>query len=169
MRNFERRAIVEADDNIVGDVSWPYLHNSRGERNAKFLARLKLKESQSDDDRTITVKRKVPPHRVKRPSERKPKKKLSRKSVLPAVVTCIDQILPTVSPSLIAQAQQCTVGVTKTVGITSPLCLPSDLTSSSQRNITGTSVTKLVRPFSISLQKIPLSHPPLLSTSSQCK
>ena len=177
----ERIAIVETDNVMDNNISvgWPYFHKT--DRSAKFLARLRMKDTRSIQGNTTIdmIKKK----KKKKITSRAPKGSLKKKLAGPSahkihppsyntIMSSTLKLLPTVSPSLITQAQKCAVGVTptNTFGIISPLKVhpPAgqspfvQLSSSSSRN-SSLSPTAQVKPFSITLHKIPLTRMPVLS------
>lgn len=172
----KKRAVIETDLRVDNTrVDWPYFH--RRDRNAKYKARLKLKDSfqsnQSEETHIKPQKKKKINSRASKPPV---KKHIQNKHSLdgvrdPSLVSysalmssALSKLLPEVSPALIAKAKSCTVGLTPT-----NICLPSPLPSSptqsssthqdsSSRSSSTSPATHLVmKPFSISLQKIPLT------------
>lgn len=190
VRNSEKKksAVVEMD-NMTHDVrvDWPYSH--RQERSAKFLAKLKIKDTcniEKDVTGTLATKtkKKVILSRVQK---MKPPKKLpihSSKSskaviatVLPTVVpvsplascgvsSSLKKLLPNIPPSIIAQARKCTVGITPTNPfISSPRGQHFIFPSTSPHTSQGSPHTHLVKPFSIPVQRLPLSLVPISSSN----
>lgn len=126
---------METDD-ITNDIrlDWPYFH--KRERSAKFLARIKMKDTERDVARTLA--RKKITSRARKSPPPKLVKKIQGESVItpktpktviatvlptmlpvPSVVSydvsaALKKLLPNISPSLTAKARKCTVGISPT-------------------------------------------------------
>jgi hypothetical protein len=185
--NLNRRAVVETD--FTGDSvehSWSCFR--MGERSAKYQARIKIWDY-NDRARTPIKVAMKPRHKaarhLKQKSKTKPKKKVTSKSI--GSNTHTNLASPTesslftfspmssplgklhISPSLVARAKSCSIGVTPTptAGLRSPLPAVcrldssesgSSLTGLSSRDSSLSPAHRVMRPFSISLPKIPLSQ-----------
>ena len=160
--NFERRAVVETD----------WSNNHRGGRRAKHLAKLRINNVL---EKTLAVKPKKKTSR--QPNKRRPKlkPKRSREDLRSPTESSSFSYTPLSSPlgrldmspsSLLAHARNCSVGLTptNTAGVCSPLRVPSQVEYSESVSSSGglsssraSSVSpphQVVRPFSISLQRI---------------
>lgn len=193
MRNSEKKksVVVEMDKTIHGvSVGWPYIQ--RQERSAKFLARLKIKDNCSTEKEVARFPTKKKKLSISRAQKMKPVKKLSGGSVhnlkspktviatvLPTAVpisplapygmsSSLKKLLPNVPPSIIAQARKCTVGITPTKPFISPaqgqhFVFPPPTSPSTEKDSPST-CTHQLKPFSISVKKLPLSLMPISSS-----
>ena len=175
--NFEKRAVVETDFVARREA----FSLRRGERNAKFLARLRMSDSSQNlakRPREFVSNSKKKPQPKKKSRPKKKMKVVSNDLASPTesssfsytpLLSPLQQL--EMSPSLISHAQNCSVGITPadTSGVYSPLCVSSQTDSSDSGSSSSTglssrasslspSVHQVVRPFTISLQRMPLTH-----------
>ena len=175
-KNFERRAVVETDFLLRSN-------NHGGGRRAKYLANLRINNGL---EKTLVVKPKKKTSRQRNRKRPKLKPKRSREDLRSPTESSSFSYTPLSSPlgrqdmspsSLLAHAQNCSVGLTpaNTVGICSPLHVSSQVEYSESVSSSGglsssrasslSPAHQVVRPFSISLQRIsPALLPHSIST-----
>lgn len=193
VRNSEKKktTVVEMD-NTIHDVTVGWPHVQRQERSAKFLARLKIKDTCNTEKEvgripTMKTKKKTKlnisrAQKVKKLPTGSAHNLKSSKTViatlLPTAVpvsslapysmsSSLKKLLPNVPPSIIAQARKCTVGITPTKPFISPTHGPHFVfppSSPSREQGSRSTPAHQLKPFSIPVKKLPLSLMPLSSS-----